>query len=157
VTDDPADAPDRPAPDDPDGADAVDPETPRTGATAGLAARARAHLLAEHRDLFAGVVTAAGGLDGPDRDALRERLATAGLLDRAVDALEETVRALDRQLPHDPVPAPPYVVVTSAGLVLRATLEDARLVVTVAAFQRRGGEWVPAGATPEAALAVELR
>ena len=50
-----------------------------------------------------------------------------GLLSTAVEALGET-------LPADPVPAPPYLVVTSVGPVLRATLSEWRLVVELRAF-----------------------
>lgn len=50
-----------------------------------------------------------------------------GLLSTAADTLGET-------LPADPVPAPPYLVVTSVGPVLRATLSEWRLVVELRAF-----------------------
>lgn len=50
-----------------------------------------------------------------------------GLLSTAADTLGET-------LPADPVPAPPYLVVTSAGPVVRATLAEQRLVVELRAF-----------------------
>jgi hypothetical protein len=119
-------------------------------------ARAREYLLAERRGFLAGVLTPADGLDDPDADALRAALESRGLLERSPAVLGETVEAIGRELPHEPVAKPPYVVVTSAGLVLRAVFGDDRLVITVAAFEYRGGEWVR-HATPEAALRVRHR
>jgi hypothetical protein len=55
------------------------------------------------------------------------RSALLGLLSTAVETLGES-------LPADPVPAPPYLVVTSAGPVVRATLSERRLVVELRAF-----------------------
>jgi hypothetical protein len=44
-------------------------------------------------------------------------------------------------MPAPPVAAPPYVVVTSEGVVLRATIPDGRLVVTLRVFDvERGAE-----------------
>jgi len=122
-----------------------------------LAARAREHLLGEHREFVAAVLARTDRLDGPDADALHAALDQEGLLDRATTVLETTVGAIGRDLPHEPVGKPPYVVVTSVGLVLRATFEDDRLVATVAAFEHRDGEWVHTGTTPETALRVERR
>jgi hypothetical protein len=65
------------------------------------------------------------------------------------------------RLQADPVPAPPYVVVTSVGPLLRATLEAGRLVVTVRAFRVERGDggtrYVRDATDPSAAVAVELR
>jgi len=124
-----------------------------------LADRVRAYLLAEHHEYLAAVLARADELDGPDADALAASLDAAGLLDRAPAVLEGSVAAAGRSLPHDPVAAPPYVVVTTAGLVLRATLAGGRLVVTLVAFEydRDAAEWVYAGTTPEEALEVEVR
>ncbi|MEZ3144653.1 hypothetical protein [Halobaculum sp. MBLA0143] len=54
----------------------------------------------------------------------------AGLL----AVLETAAEALGASLPADPVPAPPYLVVTATGPILRATLPDCRLVVELRAF-----------------------
>ena len=48
--------------------------------------------------------------------------------------LRECVAAAGGQLRAEPVAAPPYVVVTSVGPVLRATLDEGRLVVTLRVF-----------------------
>ncbi|MFB6111052.1 MAG: hypothetical protein ABEJ35_00785 [Halobacteriaceae archaeon] len=68
---------------------------------------------------------------------LRRRLADAGLLASLPEILETAASAADLDLPAEPVPAPPYVVVTSHGPVLRATVDTGRLVVRVAVFDLR--------------------
>lgn len=106
-------------------------------------AAARARLLDAHADLVEAVcesadaVAAAAGAptDGeaivrPLTAALRE----TGALERFPAALADAVDATGRSLPATPVAAPPYVVVTSRGPVLRATLSDGRLVVSIRAF-----------------------
>jgi hypothetical protein len=118
----------------------------------------RSHLLDEHRDYLSAVLARAHET-GPDADALRARLAAAGLLARAPGVLADCVTAAGRDLPFAPVAAPPYVVVTTEGLVLRATLDDGRLVVRLAAhaYDRAAGAWRRGGDTPEAALDVSVR
>ena len=132
------------------------------------AATVRAYLLREHRPLLetilgcaetaaeAGERAADTGTASADRfqRELRER----GVVERLPDVLAGAVDALGASLPAEPVAAPPYVVLTRAGPVVRATLPDrGRLVVTVAAFERRDGAWVRSAETPEEALRVELR
>ncbi|WP_336036149.1 hypothetical protein [Halobacterium yunchengense] len=68
-------------------------------------------------------------------DPLEDCLAAAGVLDALPGVLVGAVDAAGGELRASPVPAPPYVAVTSRGPVLRATLEDGRLVVTLAAFR----------------------
>lgn len=98
-------------------------------------------------------------------EPFRAALDRTGVLEAAPAVLAECVAATGERLPAQPVAAPPYVVVTSEGVVLRATLgsdepgEERRLVVRVATFDvertpvgyRRGAE------TPEAAVAVAVR
>lgn len=75
-------------------------------------------------------VADAGAVSTP----LETRLDDAGVLDDLVDALVGAVTAAGANLPASPVAAPPYVVVTSRGPVLRATVGDERLVVHIDAF-----------------------
>jgi hypothetical protein len=133
---------------------------------------ARDHLLTERRDLVVTVLdcadAVAAGWDGEattDADRvgppLRTALRRAGVLERLPGVLRECVAAAGGRLQADPVPAPPYVVVTSVGPLLRATLEAGRLVVTVRAFRVERGDggtrYVRDATDPSAAVAVELR
>lgn len=92
-------------------------------------------------------------------DAFASELRKAGVLNRLPAALAGAVDAAGGDLQANPVPAPPYVVVTAEGLLLRATLPAGRLVVTVAAFalERDPRRYVHAGKTPADALTVERR
>lgn len=106
----------------------------------------------EHRDVIAAVDRCADAVasawDGgrTDRrdavvDPLRAKLSGAGVTVDLADVLGDVVDAAGRDLPASPVPAPPYVVVTSRGPILRATLEEGRLVVRFDAFAvGRGSE-----------------
>lgn len=73
----------------------------------------------------------------PDRVVapLRTGLEEAGLLEGLASLLADAVAAADCELPASPVPAPPYVTVTSRGPVLRATIDRGRLVVRLEAFE----------------------
>lgn len=106
----------------------------------------RDHLLAERHDLVASVLdcadAVAAGWDGDttaDRERvtgpLRTTLERAGILGRLPTVLRECVDATGGQLTAEPVAAPPYVVITSVGPMLRATLPGGRLVVTLRAFR----------------------
>lgn len=66
---------------------------------------------------------------------LRAALDGAGLLHDLTTLLATAVDAAGYELAARPVPAPPYVVVTSTGPVLRATVEDGRLVVALDCFE----------------------
>jgi hypothetical protein len=68
-------------------------------------------------------------------DHLEAALRESDVLDALPGVLEAAVAAAGGELQADPVAAPPYVVVTSRGPVLRATLPAGRLVVTLAAFR----------------------
>lgn len=112
----------------------------------------RERLLSEHGPLFDAVDAVADavadrwGDSGPDgvprtadRDAvvpaMREALAVAGALDHLPGLLATGADALGVDLPASPVAAPPYLVVTATGPVVRATLPNAgRLVVSLRVF-----------------------
>lgn len=86
-----------------------------------------------------------GVAGGWDRGTARDRSAVvepfeAALADRGIRAelptvLETAVSTLGTELVASPVPAPPYVTVTSRGPVLRGTTPESRVVVTVAVFE----------------------
>lgn len=138
----------------------------------GAAAAARAYLLDERVDLVRTVLdcadAVAAGWDGnstAERDRvvppLRACLDRTGVLDALPHALAGAVAAAGYDLPAEPVAAPPYVVVTSRGPVLRATLGDGRLVVTVRAFDLKrgcdGARYVRGHEEPNEAVEVEMR
>jgi hypothetical protein len=110
------------------------------------AAAAREHVLSEHADTVAAVGESADAVveawDAPTAsdgaalaDALESCLAESGTLDALPDVLAAAVDAAGGTLSAAPVAAPPYVAVTSRGPVLRATLDDGRLVVELRAFR----------------------
>jgi hypothetical protein len=118
------------------------------------AAAVRTHLLETHREPFERALSCAdavaAGWDGDattDRGAVvppyRATLREAGLHEPLLDALAAALAATDHDLAADPVAAPPYLVVTGQGVVLRAPLDGGgRLVGTLRAFSvapyRRG-------------------
>ncbi|QSW98670.1 hypothetical protein [Haloterrigena alkaliphila] len=67
-------------------------------------------------------------------DGLRATFAETGLLERLPLVLSDVVAATGHELPVEPVAAPPYVVVTSRGPVLRATIDPGRLVLRFDVF-----------------------
>lgn len=107
--------------------------------------RVRARILEEHRETIAVVIdagkTVADAVEWPvaDADTIRrpfERLVhECELAGPLLGLLDTGVTALGAELQGDPVPAPPYLVVTSRGPVCRGTLADGRrLVVELAVF-----------------------
>ena len=68
-------------------------------------------------------------------DGLHRTLADAGVLEALPDVLVDAVAATGYELRASPVPAPPYVVVTSRGPMLRATIDPGRLVIRFDAFE----------------------
>ncbi|MWG32913.1 hypothetical protein GQS65_00125 [Halomarina oriensis] len=117
--------------------------------------------MSEHRSLVETTLDCADAVaeaDAVTTDAFERALRAQGVVDALPGVLTGVAETLETRLPARPVAAPPYVVVTRAGPVARATLPDrGRLVVTVAAFERRDGRWVRHTETPAAALTVELR
>ncbi|MWV41211.1 hypothetical protein [Natrialba sp. INN-245] len=67
--------------------------------------------------------------------SLRTELERTGSLERLSAVLEDVVTAAGYELRADPVPAPPYVVVTSRGPILRATIDPGRLVILFGVFE----------------------
>lgn len=67
-------------------------------------------------------------------DPFEAALSESGTLAALPAVLESAVAATGRDLQAEPVAAPPYVAITSVGPVLRATLPDGRLVVTLRTF-----------------------
>jgi hypothetical protein len=129
----------------------------------------RAHVLAEHRETVAAVLSAADEAAGALEEPAPRAAVVAALEDHLDDDLRASLVALlrgavaaaDRELLAEPVPASPYLVVTARGPLVRATLSDARLVVLVRAFERaddgdRRG-YVRGGGDPEGAVAVRFR
>jgi hypothetical protein len=128
--------------------------SPTGRTTVSRAARVREHLREERGDCLSTVDrcadAVAAGWDGPattDREAVVPPMTAAlrrtGVHDEFPAVLADAVAAAGETLRARPVAAPPYVVVTSVGPVLRATLDDARLVVTLAAFGVDRGEGPP--------------
>jgi hypothetical protein len=131
-----------------------------------VAAAVRTCLLERHRDVLVVALSCAdavaGGWPGDattDRAAVvgpyRDALAEAAVRKPLVAAFQDCVGAGGHRLAAAPVPAPPYLVVTGRGVVLRGPLNGGgRIVVTLRAFDvapyRRGPD-LPA------ALSVEHR
>lgn len=84
-------------------------------------------------------------------------LERSGALDRLPAVLSTAVAATGRELQADPVPAPPYVAITSVGPVLRATLPDGRLVVTLRTFAVEREPQPRYALAPELSVTAEFR
>ncbi|SFG33108.1 hypothetical protein SAMN04488063_1704 [Halopelagius inordinatus] len=130
--------------------------SPGTDSDANSVSAAVADFLREERPtLLAAVADAADAVadrrsatdstaDGGDvADELERELRSRGVFEAFPDALAGCVAAAGRTLRATPVAAPPYVVSTSSGPVLRATLSDGRLVVTLRVFEVERGESAP--------------
>lgn len=65
----------------------------------------------------------------------RSALESSGILERLPLVLADAVDATGCELRARPVPAPPYVAVTSRGPILRATIDHGRLVIRFDAFE----------------------
>lgn len=142
----------------------------RDDAAAGtLADRVEARVREDHAE-FVDAVVAAGRItarswDGETTDSrsavvepFQRTLEETGVLDAATVVLADAVDAAGGSLRADPVPNPPYVAVTSRGLVLRATTDVGRVVVTVAPFavERDPVRYVHRDADPSDLLAVDV-
>jgi len=106
----------------------------------------RNRIQAEHTAIVEGIGHCADQVAAPwdtarttDADrlvaTLQAGLTSTGLLDQLPLVLADVVDAVGFELQAQPVPAPPYVVVTSRGPVLRATIEPGRLVIRFDVFE----------------------
>ena len=134
--------------------------------------RVRTHLLKERRTTVAGVLVCGDHVESEwangsttDRRALVDRfeatLRDTDLFETLPTVLTECVEQAGATIPAQPVAAPPYVVVASTGVLLRATLDGGRLVVTIQAFDvDQSGErpsYVRGPSEPESAVMVAFR
>lgn len=135
-------------------------------------AAARDRLLAEHAELLATVLDCADAVaadfettvDGAPatrdsrsiREPLQATLERAGVLAELPAVLVDAVEAAGASMPAKPVAAPPYVVVTSTGPTLRATLDGTRLIVRLEVFAVEDGAFVRRNASPAEALSVSV-
>lgn len=90
-------------------------------------------------------------------DPLRTRLTNQGILESLPTVIETAADVLGAELVASPVPAPPYVVITSRGPVLRGTLPDTRVVITVAVFRVDRGAPVTYRRREDLSVSVECR
>lgn len=91
---------------------------------------------------------------------LDDYLDAASLLPSLLDLLPTVVDTLDGKLQGSPVPAPPYLVVTSRGPLCRGTLTDGRRVIVrldLFAVSRRPRKYRFPDPSPSACLTVEIR
>jgi len=132
--------------------------------------RLRREILAENRETVAAAVDAgravAGAIDEwpvEDPAAIRTRLSALveerGLAAPLLGLVETGVTALGAAVDGSPVPAAPYLTITTRGPVCRAALSDGRrLVVTVGLFEvaRRPRRYRFTDPTPETCLDVSV-
>ena len=130
----------------------------------------RRAVLDDHESLLETILDCADGVAASwDDEGTTERrcvvepfenaLAEHDVTGRLPALLTDAVAALGEELPAEPVAAPPYLTITSVGPVLRATLADARLVMTIRSFviERDPTRYVRGATTPSKALAVDLK
>ena len=98
-----------------------------------------------------------------DRSALvpplESELSQRGMLEHYPIILSDLVTEAGHDLPAQPVAAPPYIVVTSTGPLLRATLADGRLLVAFRLFDVEHGDetrYVRRGSTHESVVEVTV-
>lgn len=87
---------------------------------------------------------------------LKRALREAGAFPEFVGVVWTAADALDTELPAEPVAAPPYVVVTARGPMVRATVEPGRVVVLVRCFERADEGYVRGEATGADAVEVTV-
>ncbi|EMA51793.1 hypothetical protein [Halococcus thailandensis] len=127
-------------------------------------------VLDDHESLLETILDCADGVAASwDDEGTAERqrvvepfesaLADRDVTDRLPTLLADAVAALGEELPAEPVAAPPYLTITSVGPVLRATLADTRLVMTIRVFviERDPTRYVRGATTPSEALEVALK
>jgi len=73
---------------------------------------------------------------GRVRSSLRRAMAEHDLHEQLPALLETVVGRLGATMRTTPVPAPPYVVVTSEAVLLRATTDRGRILVALRVFER---------------------
>ncbi|MDF9746582.1 hypothetical protein [Natrinema salsiterrestre] len=106
---------------------------------------ARRRIQSEHVSIVDGIGACADAVADPwdtsrttDRevvvDGLDRILGETGILEALPAVLADAIDATGYDLQAPPVPRPPYVVVTSRGPVLRATIDPGRLVIRFDAF-----------------------
>lgn len=130
----------------------------------------REYLLYTHRELLTAVLACADTvvdnrsdnripLDVSLADQLREQLDRAGIIEQLPAVLTGAVDAMDASLPVEPVCAPPYIVVSNTGPIMRATVNGRRLVITIEAFRVCSDtrQYVRTTSNPGETLAVEIR
>lgn len=113
-----------------------------------------AHVREHHSELVGALATAAEAAtdEWPEstdadvsgrvvRETYGDALRAAGHLEALPRVLVSAVDAAGAELRARPVPAPPYVVVVSHGVLLRATIDQGRLVVELRVFERTGESW----------------
>lgn len=107
--------------------------------------RIKRYVRTEYRDVLRAIDACAdavasdnGGPVGPNRETIvepfRDALEESGVLGELPTVLADVVDATGHELPAPPAAAPPYVVVTSTGVLLRATLPPGRLVIAIEPF-----------------------
>ena len=135
-----------------------------------IAEQVRRRVLEDHGDVVSETVRCAdrvaSGWSGDSTDDRREVtrplsscLRRHGLLKEYVTVLIDSADAAGYNLPAEPVPSPPYVVVTSTGLLLRATLPVGRLLVRFHLFdvdREPAPRYVRRDCSPEDVLEVTL-
>ena len=131
----------------------------------------RRRILRSHRETVVGLIDAGSevaaawdgetaGSPGAVRRPLGQVIKRRGLREEWLAAFLAGTDALSAGIRGDPVPAAPYLTVTSRGPICRGTLEDGRrLVARVVLFEvdRRPRRYRFRGPSPETCLAVELR
>lgn len=138
--------------------------TPNPGAIADWVTASHSDLLVATLDAATTVALAWEGSKTPDRDRivgpLRSELRDRGLLDRYASLLAKLQSRVDDDAGPEIVPAPPYVVITSRGPVLRLSVEPERIVIRLHLFEIERGDTVyyrQRAVTPEDVVRVSVR
>lgn len=120
----------------------------------------RARLRADHEETLRAVAECADTVEAswPESvqvdaalisDPLEECLREAETFQTLLELLRTAVTTAGRTVPADPVPAPPYITITSRGPVLRGPTAGGRLVVTIEVFEVRNSPSRPYQRTEE--------
>ncbi|KDE58146.1 hypothetical protein EL22_06900 [Halostagnicola sp. A56] len=67
-------------------------------------------------------------------EPMQTALESAGILERLPIVLADSIESAGYELSATPVPAPPYVVLTSRGPICRATIEPGRILIRFDVF-----------------------